>query len=790
VNRALAIDLEFDKLQTLVSAQAQTRLGRALLTTFDGLPPLAEAIRSARLTEAFDRLIDDDGRLSLEGVDDAVEWLEPGAPAPTEPSHLLALITLARRINTARARLKSGRAEVFEIGATLPDTSELIAHVAPRIRRDGTVDDQASPELARLRRLIGRARHDLVRQLDGIRKSHPDITIDSPPTVRRDRYCLPVRANARGQLPGLLLDTSGSGATAFVEPFGVVELNNDLANAIAGERHEVQRIVAEIAAQFLGFRDQLSAAVTTLAKLDAVQARAQFGRLFDGLVVVPGEGSELLLRQARHPLLDERLQTLRADVFSEGEQRDPSHRVVPLDFRLPEGVRTLVISGPNAGGKTVALKTLGMMVLMCYHGIPLPVDDGTLIPGFDQIWCHIGDEQDVSADLSTFSGAMAATARLLDRADEQTLVLYDELGAGTDPLEGAALGCALLEELTDRGCLSVATTHLAAIAMVAGDAEGMDNGAMEFDEAEGRPTYSLTIGRPGRSRALEIASRSGIPASVLGRASDLLGGQHLELDRWLSRLEELEQELIGDRETCARQQRELRALQRDVEQQVEQLRREREQLPKELARERDLLRRRAQRRLDEALARLDELISRQEKIGKRHRQRIRSEALAFDDRPPEVGDEISTAPEPGARVKVISLDRSGTLSAIRGTQAQVMVDGKRLWVAAADLAPDDRAEPPPPNATVEVTSDEPSVSELVLLGMDSELARDELERFLDQALADGPARVRVIHGHGTGVLRRTVADVCRSHPAVRSFRHPPQHLGGTGVTEVTLDVGE
>ena len=789
MNRALAVELEFDKLQTLVSTQAQTRLGRALLTAIDGLPPLATAARSARLTKAFDRLIDEDGRLSLEGVDDALEWLEPAAPAPTEPRHLLPLLALARRIAAARARLSAAPADIAELGHTLTDTSELIAYVAPRIRRDGTIDDHASPELRRLRRLIGRVRQELVQQLDGIRKGHPDVVLDAPPTVRRDRYCLPVRANARGQLPGLLLDSSGSGATAFVEPFGVVELNNDLAGATAGERHEEQRIVADIAARFLAMRDQLAAAVVTLTELDAIQARAQFGRLIDGHVVVPGEGSELLLRQARHPLLDERLQDLRVEVFGGDERRDPSHHVVPLDFRLPEGVRTLVVSGPNAGGKTVVLKTIGLMVLMCYHGIPLPVDDGTLIPEFDVIWCHIGDEQDVAADLSTFSGAMAATARLLERADHHTLVLYDELGAGTDPLEGAALGCALLEELTDRSCLSVATTHLAAIAMTAGETDGMDNGAMEFNEAEGRPTYALTIGRPGRSRALEIASRSGIPQSILGRASDLLGGQHLELDRWLSRLEALEQELIGEREACDRQQRVLHERQRDVEQKLVQLQQDRDQLPRELAHERELLQRRAQRQLDEALARLDDLISRHEKIGKRQRQRIRAEALAFDEPPTGVDDDIPAGLEPGTGVRVLSLNRTGVLSAIRGTQAQVMLDGKRLWVTASDLALDKSAEAPT-IATVEVSGDESPGSELRLLGMDRESARDELERFLDQALANGPSRVRVVHGHGTGVLRRMVAEVCRSHPAVRSFRHPPQHLGGTGVTEVTLNVGE
>jgi DNA mismatch repair protein MutS2 len=383
---------------------------------------------------------------------------------------------------------------------------------------------------------------------------------------------------------------------------------------------------------------------------------------------------------------------------------------------------------------------------------------------------------------------MGATARLLRGANARSLVLYDELGAGTDPLEGAALGCALLEELTDRGCLSVATTHLAAIAMAAGEADGMDNGAMEFDEARTRPTYTLTIGRPGRSRALEIAARSGIPDAILSRASDLLGGQHLELDRWLSRLEELEHELIGDRESCARHQRELHTRQREAEHRLVELRREREQLPKQLAQERDLLRRRAQRRLDEALARLDDLIARREKIGKRQRRRIRESALAFDDRARTVSGETSIELEPGTGVTVLSLGRSGTLSAIRGSQIQVTVDGKRLWVSASDVEPDTRVDTPPPHATVEVTSDESAGAELVLLGMDSERARDELERFLDQAMAEGRSRVRVVHGHGTGVLRHTVADVCRSHPAVHSFKHPPQHFGGTGVTEVILDV--
>ncbi len=238
-------------------------------------------------------------------------------------------------------------------------------------------------------------------------------------------------------------------------------------------------------------------------------------------------------------------------MFGENERRDPGHRVVPLDFQLPEGVRTLVVSGPNAGGKTVVLKTIGLMALMCRHGIPLPADVGTTVPEFSGLWCHIGDEQDVAADLSTFSGSMAATARLLEEADGGTLVLFDELGAGTDPLEGAAIGCALLEELSKRGAVTVVTTHLASIALAASAADGMENAAVEYDEKRQRPTYALVVGRPGRSRALEIAERMGVSEAVLERARELLGGDHLELDRWLRRLEALEGQLEAERSEVA-----------------------------------------------------------------------------------------------------------------------------------------------------------------------------------------------------------------------------------------------
>jgi DNA mismatch repair protein MutS2 len=785
VDRSIASDVEFDKVLQLIAAHARSGVGRIFLERSVVKPhPGGDPDDAARLVLALTELIEDDETLSFAGVDDALPWLEDDAPPPSEPRDLLALLGLAKRVAAVRRRFGAAASDRLRaLAEKLPDTTELVAAVSPRLNADGTVADSASSELQRLRREVGRARTDVTAELDGIRRAHGDVVTDAPPTLRRDRYCLPVRSSARGQLPGLLLDVSARGATAFVEPLAVVELNNRLTAATAGERREIQRILAEIARQFAAAHDDLAAAVEVLAEIDAVQAKVLFGRRVDGRVVLPAATSELVLRGARHPLLDERLHALRVDVFGDMEQRDPGHRVVPLDFAMPEGIRTLVVSGPNAGGKTVVLKTIGLMVLMSQHGIPLPVDEGTAIPDFSRLWCHIGDEQNVAADLSTFSGSMAATARLLDDADDTTLVLFDELGAGTDPLEGAAIGCALLEELSNRGAVTVVSTHLAAIALSANSANGMENAAVEYDEDTQRPTYVLAVGRPGRSRALEIADRVGVSHAVLERARELLGGDHLELDRWLRRLENLEMQLEAERSEVALLRAETDGYQQEARRELQKLENERLALPEVLAAERDELRRRAKKKLDAAITRLQSAVEEHEALGRRRLQKLRDEALDLDDR--QVSPTPSTGGlEVGARVR-LAVGGKGVLREIRGSQARVEVAGKKLWVPVGELQV--VAGPPPAQqAAVRVETVDPSDRELKLIGLDREHAREELERFLDRASTSGLPAVRVVHGHGTGTLRRLVTEICRSHPSVRSFRHPPQHRGGTGATEVEL----
>jgi DNA mismatch repair protein MutS2 len=504
--------------------------------------------------------------------------------------------------------------------------------------------------------------------------------------------------------------------------------------------------------------------------------------------VIPGEGGELHLKRTRHPLLDERLAPLRAEVLDEQPPRSGQRSVVPLSFNFPENVRTLVISGPNAGGKTVVLKTIGLMVMMCYHGIPLPVTKGSTVPWFEHLWFRIGDDQDVSADLSTFSGAMNATAELLREAGAGSLVLYDELGSGTDPLEGAALGCALLEELTAAGCLTVASTHLAAVALAAQTAELMANASMDYDEAAGHPTYNLSIGRPGRSRGLEIATAMGVAAPVIERAKTLLGGQHLEIDRWLERLEKLEAEALNARDDALRERSRAEASRLETEQLRARLEQQLATIPTRLEIDRERLRNRAKKRLDRALEELDAARAEQRHLGRKARQKVREGALDLDE-PGRPSPTPCDPPqlEPGARVRLRTLGADGVLESLRGSRARVTVGNKKLWVESGELQALSKPTDETPSQAVRVDVEEAAPRELMLLGLDAEEALERVERFLDRAHAAGLTFVRIVHGHGTGTLRRVVLDVARNHPAVTSFSHPPQNRGGSGATELVLE---
>jgi DNA mismatch repair protein MutS2 len=773
--------LEFDRVLELVASFARSERGRQAVlaalpsfTTEEGPSPF-------RFTRELQVFVAEHGSLPFAGLD-AADLLAHDAPGPGDGADLARLIALVRRIVEVRAALAAGGpgAELAAVLASLPQLEAFLAFCEQRLGPAGEVLDSASPALAQARAARERLRAAIVEAVEQLRRSHRSAL--GPFTMRRDRYCVPVPAAERSAIPGLVLDVSSTGATVFLEPFALVERNNALIEATALARAEEERALAETAAAFHRRRDELLGAADALAALDAGQARVLFGQATGAALLEPGAGSTIRLVGARHPLLDPALAPLRAQVLGNAGNTRPA---VPLELTLPEGTRLLLLSGPNAGGKTVALKTVGLAALMAQAGIPVLAAAESALPRFSRVWCHLGDEQNLFSDLSTFTGAMRVTARLLAEADPDTLVLYDELGSGTDPEEGAALAAALLEELAARRCWTVATAHLITVAAHLEQVPGSLNAAMGYDEAGGRPTYRLHLGAPGRSRGLAIAEACGVSAGVLARAREMLSRSFLAIDAYLGALAAAREETVRERER-------LRQAELAAGRERDEARAERERLAaaedgvrRRLDEERDGLRRRAREQLAAALAELEQARARGEFPGKKRVAAVRRTALAVD----ADAEDRAAAPAAlaaGATVRVRGTAAAGVVGRVAGERVEVLVGDKRLWVEAAACEP--VAGPAvQPVGNVRVTVEELPPAELKLIGLTQEEARERLEGFLDHAMLAGAGHVRVVHGHGTGTLRRMVREVLAHHPAVTRFEHPPQHRGGTGVTEADLE---
>jgi len=774
--------LEFDRVLALVGSFARSDRGRRAVEATLPQFTTGEGSSAFHLTREMQQLIAAQGSLGFGGLD-AAELLQPEASHGFEPSEFAHLVTLVRRTVEVRAALSPAVAgpELARIRAELPELGGFLAFCDLRLGPAGEILDSASPALAQARAARERNRAEIVATVEQIRRQHK--TLSAPFTVRRDRYCVPVPVAERELVPGLILDASSSGATVYLEPFAVVQLNNALTQATAMARAEEERVLAELASAFHSRAETLLRGARALAVLDAAQACVLFGRAADATILEPGAAASPRLVSARHPLLDPALATLRREVLGDAGNTRP---VVPLDLEFPEDTRLVLLSGPNAGGKTVALKTVGLAALMAQAGIPVLAAEGSGLPAFRRVWCHLGDEQNLFSDLSTFTGAMRATATLLSAADADTLVLYDELGSGTDPEEGAALAAALLEQLARLGSWTIATAHLITVAAHLESVPGALNAAMGFDEASGRPTYRLHLGAPGRSRGLAIASSCGVPGPVLARAREMLSRSFLAIDGYLEALQEERGRLSRERERFLQLEREADLARLRYEDERGRLTGEQEKVRRRLEEDRETLRRRAKEQLAAALAELEQARDRGEFPGKKRVAAVRRVALdleAEEQAPPGPSHPF----EPGATVRLIGMTSTGQVQRVVGERVEVLVKDKRLWVETSACEP---VAPPATSTTggVEVAVGEAPPAELKLIGMTQEAARDELERFLDRALVSGVGHVRIVHGHGTGTLRRVVREVLTNHPAVARFGHPPQFRGGTGVTEAELDL--
>ena len=758
------------------------------LTDLPDVQAAIEMTRQARLALAIA------GSLPVDGLPDIRQTLtrcraEGSVLDSSEMVQIVPVLDAGPKLRAYGRSVREASAAVTALTEALPRFAELADRLRHALDASGAVTDDASPTLKRLRREIRERRRHLATELErAFQGSDADrLFADHYVTLRHGRYVLPVRTESRSRVRGIVHDRSQSGQTLFVEPEHVVDANNDLVQATREEEHETARILAELTAAIHARLDDLDALVSTIGELDWVFARARAAERMGATAPTVDTGRTVELRGARHPLLLAQ------------SWKDPSRTVVPMDLELGPERPLLVITGPNAGGKTIALKTLAVHALMAQVGCHVPADEGSRLPVFDDVFAIIGDDQSVAENLSTFSAFVKQAREILDRVDQRSLVLLDELGAGTDPDEGAALAQAILEELAERGALVIATTHLEPLKAFASTYPRARNASVEFDTATLAPTFRLRYDQPGQSYALTIAARLGLGPELIARANahrsdhaarlaDLLATLDANARTEAERAREIERiraeaaaQLAKARQTEAAAESRAQAI-------VARARAEATALVSDIRRaltaEWDKL-----KRSDHSRRSLDE-----------SRRRVREVAGRMEALVPETPTERPVALTPGATVAAEHLGIRGELVEIAGTSATVRSGSVTVRVpvhvlrpvaaGSANAARDDGGRPGRRNGEAPAQAPHRSVAaEILLLGQTTDEARDRVEKYLDDAFLAGLASVRLVHGKGSGALRKTVRDLLAGHPLVESFRDGEPSEGGTGATVAALKVG-
>ncbi|MDP9469422.1 MAG: endonuclease MutS2 [Chloroflexota bacterium] len=705
-------------------------------------------------------------------------------------------LLLVQDMVSAGRNLRRSFFRLPDVEERFPSLAEFVGHVAelPDIETDigrtvgprGDVLDTASDELARIRRAIRVAQSRLMDRLNGLLSGgrYASAIQDAIVTMRDGRYVIPIKAEARGQVPGVVHDTSASGQTLFIEPLDVVELNNRWREQQAAEAHEIERILDALSARIGAKAESLTTSVEAVAAVDLAMAKALLAfdmratrpRLWDSKPT-GGHGHpthRISLIRARHPLLD------------------PA-TVVPTDVYLGENYRVLLITGPNTGGKTVALKTVGLLTLMAQAGLYLPADDESVVSVFPAVFADIGDEQSIAQSLSTFSGHMRTVIGMLRQVTADSLVLLDELGAGTDPQEGSALARSLISELLDRGPLVIATTHYSEVKAYAYATPGVENASVEFDVQTLAPTYRLMIGVPGRSNALAIARRLGMPQAIVEGASVYLDPDELRADQLLQDIRKRRDEADAAIERARESEREAHQLRRLAARQLREAQQERqtartealEQAEAELAEVRETLRR-LQRDREVVAATREHVDQRRQEVD-RAADRVRTFRRERIVRPMAPVGASEKPIRAGDRVMVVSLAQEGEVVAVEDGFADVQLGTLKLRqpldalerLGRVKAAQQERTIFKPPPA-------EPVPMEIDLRGNRAAEVPEMLERYLEGAYRAGLPFVRIIHGKGTGALREVVRNHLHKHPVIAGHELAPPEQGGDGATIATI----
>jgi DNA mismatch repair protein MutS2 len=794
--------LEFDKLRELLRLRTTCAPGQRTVKALEpGTNRAALESVFALIREAQEWLRT--GReLGFGALADPQGWLEriKGAGAVLEPPEFRDAASLLETAAWLRLQFRE-EATKFPLlaasAASLGDFRDVHAAIRRCVLPNGEISDDASSALRRIRASITQTRDSIQKTLKQILRARNAEPGEDYVTLRNERFVIPVRAEQRRSVQGVVHGASGTGQTVFMEPFETVEPNNQLVQLGEDEAAEIVRILRELTEKLQVIRGPLLAAEETIAELDSAFSRARFAQEFDAAIPEFSESSELRLVDARHPVLEDKL-------------RKENRAIVPMSLSLGADERVLVISGPNTGGKTVALKTTGMAALAAQSGIPVAAQRAVL-PLFDRVLVDIGDEQSIAADLSTFSAHMLNLKGMLEAATPQSLVLVDEMGTGTAPEEGAALAVALLDEFRAKNCIVLATTHHDRLKTYASTTPGVVNAAVEFDDVNLRPTYRLMVGVPGGSSGIAIAQRLGIADGIMEKARSLLTPESREaadliayLHRSRDELDRMQKQMAAERQALEEERKKLRT------EWVERQQRRIKELEAQFAE--------MQKRFDENVARVVEAVkerelrSQMEKSARRKMQDVRGEARdelnaavvqTISDSQADLGVtaasfQAATAGrlQPGSRVRVRGFSKPVVFRRLDGSSAEIEAGPLRMKVALdeitgveGDAAASKSAAPASKLQDVTVTAQRGEgggTDELNVIGMTVEEATGRLDKFLDDAALANRSQVRIIHGHGTGALRKGIGTFLASHPLVERHSFETEERGGKAITIVEL----
>ena len=803
--------LEYQQLLALIKRNAQTEAGQARV---ERLSPAASAEQLQRELAALAECV----RLRASGVNWSFsDFSDPAETiarlhvegATLDPLAILQTARLCEQAMSARAAILAERENavvLWQLVENLPrDLNSVVARVTNKILPTGELDDRASPGLAQIRHEISTLRSRITRSLEGLMRRSAEAIQDELVTIRNDRFVIPVKADHRGRVQGVAHGYSSSGATAFIEPLETIEANNELQGLHEAEAREIAKILFGLSDDLRAQLPAIEMAAAAVAELDFINAKAIFHQRFNCAIPEIDSHRTLELVEARHPLLEENV-------------RATGGAVVPVSFALDDEKNAMIISGANAGGKTVVLKTTGLLALMSLSGISVPARSAR-IPLYATVLADIGDHQSLAANLSTFTSHVANIARMIELCEPPALVLLDEVGTGTDPEEGSALGVAVVDHFR-RVCAAhvIATTHYSGLKMYAGNEEGVINASVEFDEKTLRPTYRLIVGVAGASSGLEIARRFGVPAGIVDAAAGSVKDSSLQASEYLRRIKRESEEAAAlrialDEERAAVAEK-FASLDKDVAKRERERQAAFEQSTQRVVADLEKRARELVGHIQDRTERIRAERDAQRQVAVIKRAAQSAGKSGFDPRAPAVHVEpeaktaadvieyVAAAPRDlvaGDKVKLLSFGSVGVVDQIKDGYAEVRVKALRFREKLENLELVEQQPAAKPQqgkleklrrssgTEVHLAETEQKVqSELNVIGQTTDEAVDAVDKFLDEASLASLAQVRIVHGHGTGALRRAIANLLGDHPHVARFVAAPPDQGGTGATLVEL----